>query len=313
MDSEPAGDESTQVVGIEAAAAETIAVLPQQAAPADAEPAAPAEQVATEVVAVAAAVAAPEPAAPLEQVATDIVPVAAAIAPEPTAPLQPGYGAPVPYAAPYATQFAGMPFDPALAGALPPAPKQRNVLAVLGVIFAVLIWPVGLILSTLGLLKAYSRKTGKVLSIIGLVVSVIVGGGVIALVSQATSTVSSSTALDEGCKSVESKLPADLATLKADTATLTSNKDSASSSNSSITTVSSDIAAIGTDLTEASGRATHAPVKGDLDKMNSQLQALSTALDNIQNHSTASEGAAAAALTTLSGTGKDLDALCSSY
>jgi len=322
MDSDSTGDESTQIIGVETAVAETIAGQPQQAAsaPVDAEVtevvavAEPAQGAVTEVVAVAPTEVVPVSGAATEVVAAQVVAAAAPGA----APVEQAYAEAVQYAeaAPYPQYAAAVPFDAGYGEAVAPgapAPGRRNVLALLGLILAVPVWPAGLVLSTLELLNAFTRRTGKVVAVIGLVLSAVVGGAVIAELAQATSTVSASTALDEGCENIEAKLPADLATLKADTATLTSNKDSASSSNSSIETVSGDVGAIGTDLTSASGQATHADVVSDLNKMNAQLQAFSTTLSDIQNHSTSSEGATAAALTTLSSTDADLDALCSSY
>lgn len=270
MDSGSAGSEDTHIISTDAAA-ETIAVPSQQAAPA-----APLEGAPTEVVAPAEATVAVS--------ATEVAPPAAG-------PLDSENGAAVPQS----------------------APVKRNLMALLGVILAIPVWPAGLVLSTLGLLNASARKTGKILSIVGLVLSVLTGAAVIAELAQATSTVSDSTALDAGCKNVEAKLPADLATLKADTTTLTSNIDSATSSDNSIETVSGDLAAIQTDLTDAAGKATHPDVKSDLNTMNTQLQAIAAMLSDIQKHSASSEGAAAAALTTLTGTDSHIDSLCSSY
>lgn len=329
MDSDSAGDENTRTADSEAAA-ETIAVLPQQPAPA-----APLESAVTEVVAVAVtetteavAAAAPTEVVPVATAApAEVVPVAAAteVVPVAPAPLDQAYaaaatelvpvaGAPLEQTLYPSGSYPAGPFDPAYAMAAPPsAPAKRNLMALLGVILAIPVWPVGLVLSTLGLLSAFTRKTGKVLAIVGLVLSVLTGGAVIAELAQATSTVSASTALDAGCKNFEAKLPADLATLKADTATLTSNIDSAATSNSSIQTISGDLTAIGSDLNNAAGEATHADVKSDLNKMITQLQSVSAMLSAIQNHSTSSEGAAAAALTTLAGTDTEIDSLCSSY
>jgi hypothetical protein len=175
------------------------------------------------------------------------------------------------------------------------------------------VWPVGLILSALGLFNAVSRRTGKVIAIIGVVLSVVTGGAVIAGLSAATSTVAASTALDAGCISVDSSLATDLASLKTDAAALESEKDSASTSSNAIGIVNTDLSAIEGDLATASGKATHDNVKNDLDSMNTQVQVVGKALTAILAHSTSSDGAASAALTTLQSTDTDLNALCASY
>jgi hypothetical protein len=215
------------------------------------------------------------------------------------------------------------PVDPALYGVAPTAaygygvaptvPARRNLAALLGLILAVPLWPVGLVLSAFGLFNAFTRRTGKVVAIIGLVLSTVTGGAIVALVVTATSTVNASTALDPGCASVETSLATDLSTLQTDAATLESNENSASSSSTSIDTVNGDLRKIQADLTIASSDATHAAVQTDLSAVNTQLQTVMTGLTGIQSHSTSSEGAAAAALTTLKSADANLDALCATY
>jgi hypothetical protein len=186
-------------------------------------------------------------------------------------------------------------------------------LALLGLILAVPVWPVGLVLSALGLFAALTRRTGKILAIIGLVLSIATGGAAIALLANATSTVQASTALDPGCADIETSLGDELATLKSDASTLESNENSATTANNSIGIVAGDLATIETELTTASTEATHDDVKTDLGTMSTKVQAVQTALNDIEGHSTNSEGAAAAALATLQSTETNLDGLCSSY
>lgn len=232
----------------------------------------------------------------------------------PGGPVEPAPNAPSPLDA----AVFQAPFDPLQAGDAPaasaaPASARVNLLALLGVIFALPVWPVGLVLSTLGLLKAYSRRTGKVLAVIGLVLSLVSGGAVIALLSSAKSTVASSTALDPACISIEGKLTGDLATLKADAVTLSSNEDSAASSTSSMEIVGADLTQIQNDLDSAGDHATHAAVKTDLNSMVTQVEAVGSSLTAIESHATSSEGSAAAAMATLQHTDTDLDALCGTY
>jgi hypothetical protein len=232
------------------------------------------------------------------------VPPPALVPPAPAGAFDGSYGNP--YGGSY--DAATMPGFPAAA----PRPP-RNRLALLGVILAVPFWPAGLVLSTLGLFNAIKRRTGKIMAVIGLVLSILMGGAVVAELAVATSAVASSTALDPGCAAIESDLSIDMETLKSDTASLAADEDSATSSSASIVTLNSDLSAIQGDVTVASGDATNADVKSDLDTMDAQIQSVGTALDDVQNHSTSSEGAAAAALTTLQSADAHLDALCASY
>lgn len=275
----------------------------------------------TQVVSVAAPV---EPTAPLP--APEPAPFGAAPAPFDGTPIEgsPLVASPAPSGAPPAAAPAdGAPaaffdpaqYDPALYAAAPPPapPRRRNILALLGLILAVPVWPVGLILSTLGLFAALNRRTGKAMAIIGLVLSIAAGGAGIALLAGAASTVNASTALDPGCADIETSLGDELATLKSDASTLESNENSATTANNSIGIVTSDLSTIETELTTASTDATHDDVKNDLGLMSTKVQAVQSALSSIQNHSTSSEGAAAAAMTTLQSTETNLDGLCSSY
>jgi hypothetical protein len=279
MDDDSADSESTQIVDEVANSAETVA-QPQVTAAAEtlAQPQVPQ----------------PQGPAPLEA------------PPVTTAPA--GWDAQAAGPAPYyaASPYGFEPVEPVPA-------KKRNILALLGLILAVPVWPAGLILSALGLFNAISRRTGKVMAIIGLVLSVVTGGAVIAGLAAATSAVAASTALDPGCISVESSLNTDLATLKTDAAALESEKDSASTSSSSIGVVNTDLSAVEGDLATASGDATHSNVKSDLNTMNDQVQTVGKALTAVLAHSTSSDGAAAAALTRLQSTDADLVALCGTY
>jgi hypothetical protein len=62
----------------------------------------------------------------------------------------------------------------------PPGPpvvtavKRRNAYAIIGIVLAVLIWPLGLIFSIIGLVKSKARGgSGKTLSIVGIALSAI--------------------------------------------------------------------------------------------------------------------------------------------
>ena len=70
------------------------------------------------------------------------------------------------------------------------AAKRGNGYAVTGVVLALPIWPLGLSFSIIGLVKSRTRAgSGKVLSIIGIVLSLIVAGPTIAFAVGVLTTV----------------------------------------------------------------------------------------------------------------------------
>lgn len=205
------------------------------------------------------------------------------------------------------------PIDTVLIDAAPVPARPGNRLALLGLILAVPVWPAGLVLSALGLYRAVTRGAGKVMAVIGVILSIVTGGAIVAVVANATSTVAASTALDPGCTGIETQLRTDLATLKSDAATVQADQDDAVTSAGSINAVAADLTKIQSDLSGAGKNATHAAVSSELDTMNTQVQAVGTELSGIESHSTSSEGAAAAALTKLADADATLDALCATY
>lgn len=252
-----------------------------------------------------------------DSVSTQVVETAQEPAPQPAPEVQPTVV--VETAAPVAeAAFVAPPVDPGLftPSFEPVAPvekKRLNVTALIGLILAVPLWPVGLILSTIGLFLAVGRKGGKVLAIIGIVLSILTGGALIGVMAAATTVVSSSTALDPGCASVEGSLTAELASLKSDVESVQSDQDSAAASTTAIEAARNDLSAVEGDLLAASSVAKHDDVRADLVSMNTQVLAVDAALHDIGEHTTNGDGAAAAALTTLQDTDVDLAALCGSY
>jgi hypothetical protein len=86
----------------------------------------------------------------------------------------------------------------------PPPVKQGNGFAVAGVILAIFAPLLGLIFSIIGLAKSGARAgAGKVLSIVGIILSVVVGVGATIVVVTLVNHVASSTAADPGCISAE--------------------------------------------------------------------------------------------------------------
>jgi hypothetical protein len=86
---------------------------------------------------------------------------------DPQGPPAPGYGAPA-YGAPgYAAPGYGAP-------AYPPAPQRTNVMAILGLVFAFVFSPLGIVFSAIGLSQTKKRgEGGRGLAIAGLILSIL--------------------------------------------------------------------------------------------------------------------------------------------
>src|SRR5215472_4253857 len=107
-------------------------------------------------------------------------------------------------------------------GGYPPPPvKQGNGYAVAGIILAIFVPLLGLIFSIIGLVKSGARAgAGKALSIVGIVLSLVVGiGGTVAIVTLANH-VANSTAADPGCISAENDARQMATTITADGAAI---------------------------------------------------------------------------------------------
>jgi hypothetical protein len=110
--------------------------------------------------------------------------------------------------------YGGQAYPPA------PAPAQSNGFAVAGFIFGLISFvPLGLIFSIIGLVKSKAAGKGKVLSIFGIVLSILWTVGYIAIIGAAASKVNDvmSKATDPGCLSAEANLPTLTDKLNADT------------------------------------------------------------------------------------------------
>lgn len=90
----------------------------------------------------------------------------------------------------------------------PPAPQGTDVVSILGLVFAFLFWPVGLVLSLVGIARTgRGKRAGRGLAIAGAVVSVIAGVvAVLVIVAIAGAASSASTELDELSDEIDAEI-----------------------------------------------------------------------------------------------------------
>ncbi len=95
----------------------------------------------------------------------------------------------------------------------PPAPQGTDVVSILGLVFAFLFWPIGLVLSLVGIGRTgRGKRNGRGLAIAGAVISVIAGIiAVVVIVAIAGAANSASTELD----AISEELDADIAEMEA--------------------------------------------------------------------------------------------------
>ena len=195
---------------------------------------------------------------------------------------------------------------------VPSAPKVTNLLAVIGFALAVLIWPAGLVVSALGLVK--SRKldgVGKALSIFGLVVSVIVG----TVVTTAIVMISRSTGQDPGCADrltasdagYPSKLYRDDNTLQQD-----ENRNDTAATNTDISTFIADLRTYKAQLDQAITVSVHPSVKSAFIAVDGDVNTLLTGYQKIEGGDTGQQNPVMAAADRLGPDGAAITNLCSS-
>ena len=162
---------------------------------------------------------------------------------------------------------------------LPPAApvKRVNAFAVTGIVLGLLIWPLGLLFSVIGLVKSKARAgSGKVLSIVGIVISLAGAAAFIFTVVQ----VSRLRAGDPGCIAAENESTAMMDPFSADISAIIQYEGTAAE-RAAVQRFIGHAQALRSELTVAAAKAQRQPVQvkivimtGDLDTMTSGLQAV---------------------------------------
>jgi hypothetical protein len=219
-------------------------------------------------------------------------------------PQQPPYGEP-PYGQPPQQFYGG-------GGGYPPGPpvKRGNGFAVAGMVLAILIWPLGLIFSIIGLAKSKARAgAGRVLSIVGIVVALLIGAGSIGLVV----VVARSPAADPGCLAAENDARTISGKITADDNAISRDAGNATAERAAIQRFITDMQTLESELNAAQAEAHHQSVRAEIGLMSSDLGIVVVDLQAVQRGDTSKISQRDAAAGRLQGDGAAIDSLCSSY
>ena len=187
--------------------------------------------------------------------------------------------------------------------------KQGNGFAVAGVCLSIL--PLlGLIFSIIGLVKSGARGgAGKVLSIIGIVLSLVFAGVGFAI----SSSISGSTAADPGCIAAESNSRALMSKMTADDNSITKDTNNQTAEKADLAKLDRDLQAFETDLNSAAAKATHPSVKAKVGKMSSDLNGMLTALKAVENGNLSQASAVDSYGSKLGADGDAIDQICAPF
>ncbi|MBO0822507.1 MAG: DUF4190 domain-containing protein [Actinobacteria bacterium] len=158
-----------------------------------------------------------------------------------------------------------------------PPPKRGNGFAVAGVCLFII--PIlGLIFSIIGLAQSGVRRSGRALSIVGIILSLAAGGAGTAV---AVNRLAHSTAADPGCISAESASRQMETALNADGAKLSQDSSNPTAARTDMQKFLTDMQSLNDKLSSAHAQAQHDSVKtqiaalsGDISTFNSDLQAI---------------------------------------
>lgn len=188
---------------------------------------------------------------------------------------QPQYGAPGTYPGGYG-----------------PPPKQGNGFSVAGACLCI-IPLLGLIFSIIGIAKSGSRGgAGRVLGIVGIVLSLLFAGGYAA----AAASINSSTAADPGCISAEASSRQLASQMQSDSGNMTKEQ--------------ADMQSLESGLQHAQSIAVHQSVKNAIGKMASDLTGMTNALNAMQKGDTSQASAVDNYAKKLGPDGDAIDRIC---
>jgi len=187
--------------------------------------------------------------------------------------------------------------------------KRRNGFAVAGIVLAILIWPLGLVFSIIGLAKSKARAgVGRALSIVGIVISLIIGAASIGLVVVAAR----SPAADPGCLAAENDARALTGKITADDNAISRDQGNASAEKADINRFITDMQTLQSELNAAKAEAHHQSVQAKIGAMSTDLGIVVSDLQAIQRGDTSKVSQLDAAAGRLQGDGSAIDSICSS-
>lgn len=187
-------------------------------------------------------------------------------------------------------------------------PPRSNVVAIVGLVLAVLAWPVGLVLSVIGLIRSGRLAgEGRVVSIVGLCLSVVIGAGSITLV-----TLLQDKAVDPGCVSAEAGVKAFRGSVATDQAAI--QQDEAAQNQQ---LVDNDISGLINDMisdeklvAKSTPQARTAVLRNATGTMDTNLLAVITGYQALQKGDTSQTQQASLAATAVMDDAAQIDGLC---
>jgi hypothetical protein len=185
--------------------------------------------------------------------------------------------------------------------------KQGNGFAVAGIILAVLVAPLGLIFAIVGLVKSGARGgAGKVLSIVAIVVSLIVGGSVTAGIV----ALNNSTAADPGCIAAESSAQTMDSTMNADDNAISRDANNPAAEKTDLKKFGDHLQTFIAQLNAAEAEAEHQSVKDKIGQLSGDLSGMLTALQAIEKGDTSQVSKVDSYANLLNSDGTAIDQLC---
>jgi hypothetical protein len=194
-------------------------------------------------------------------------------------------------------------------GQYPPngSKKRGNGFAVAGIILAVLLAPLGLILAIVGLVKSGARDgAGKVLSIVAIVVSLIVGGAITAGIV----AIRNSTVVDPGCIAAESSARGMDSTMNADNNAISKDENNPAAEKTDLKKFGDHLQTFIAQLNAAEAEAEHQSVKDKIGQLSGDLSGMLTALQAIEKGDTSQVSKVDSYANLLNSDGTAIDQLC---
>jgi hypothetical protein len=186
---------------------------------------------------------------------------------------------------------------------------RRNGFAVAGLVLAILIWPLGLIFSVIGLVKSKARAgAGRVLSIVGIIVALVIGAGSVGLVVVAAR----SPAADPGCLAAENDARALTSKITADDNAINRDEGNSSAERTDIRRFITDMQTLQSELNAAQAEAHHQSVQTKIGAMSADLGIVVSDLQAVQRGDTSKVSQLDAAAGRLQSDGSAIDSICSS-
>jgi hypothetical protein len=184
--------------------------------------------------------------------------------------------------------------------------KRGNAFAVAGIVFGILIWPLGLLFSIIGLVKSKARAgSGKALSIVGIVISLasaasFVGFAVVAFNSMAA---------DPGCV-IENDFDAMTNKFSADSNAILQYEGDSSAERAAVQHFIGDAQALRSGLNVAAAEAQHQSVRAKIGVMTSDLGAMTSSLKAVPQGGAKQISQVFITLTMLTNEATSLISLC---